>query len=86
MRATLTITQDPPDLILVAQPNHFWWIANIPVLAPLLTTSASNLKPTIVTIELKPEAAIDTADKYLSPTSALVIMKPYEVEALQIED
>jgi hypothetical protein len=56
--------------------------ANTPVLSPLLTTNANTLKPNIVRIESKPEAAIETADKNLSTTIALVIVNPYEAEAL----
>jgi hypothetical protein len=82
MRTTLTSTKDPHDLILFAWHIHFWLITNIPVLSPLFTTSVKNVKQPIVTIELKPEAAIETTNKYLSAATALVIMKPCESEAL----
>ena len=42
----------------------------------------SNFKPTIVTTELNPEAAIEAARKYLSAACALVISNSYEAEAL----
>jgi hypothetical protein len=56
--------------------------ANTPVLSPLLTTNGNNLKPKIVRIESKHEAAIETADENLSTSIALVIMNPYEAKAL----
>jgi hypothetical protein len=56
--------------------------ANTPVLSPLLATNVSNLKPSIVKIESELKAAIETADENLSITIALVIMDPYEAEAL----
>jgi hypothetical protein len=56
--------------------------ANTPVLSPLLTTNKRNVKPSIVITELKPEAAVEALDKYLSTTFALLIMNSYEAEAL----
>ena len=41
-----------------------------------------NLKPDIVTTELKNEAATEAADDYLLVAAAMVIMDPYEAEAL----
>ena len=51
-------------------------------MSPLLTTHVSNLKPNIVRVESKLEAAIETGDENLSTTTALVIMNPYEDEYL----
>ena len=48
----------------------------------LLTTNVGNLKPDIVTTELKNEAATEAADDYLLVAAAMVIMDPYEAEAL----
>ena len=71
------------DVIPTDWPNNVWLIdANTPGLLPLLTTDVSNLKPTIVTTELKSEAAIEAADKSVSSEVALVIMNPYEAEAI----
>jgi hypothetical protein len=42
----------------------------------------SNLKPTIVKFESGPKVAIETTYENLSTTTALVIMNPYEAEAL----
>jgi len=52
------------------------------VLSPLLTTYVSILKPNIVRAELKPKVAIEAANENLSTTVALMIMNPYEAEAL----
>ena len=83
MRTTPTSTYDPYDLIATAWPINFWLIgANTLSLSLLLTTNASNLKPTIITTKLKPEAAIEEANKYLSASATLVIMHPCEAEAL----
>ena len=41
-----------------------------------------NLKPKIVKVESKPEATIEIADENLSTSTALVVMNPYEAEAL----
>ena len=49
---------------------------------PLLTTNVSNLKPSIVKIEPELEATIETSDENLSTATTLVIMNPYEAEAL----
>ena len=40
------------------------------------------MKPNIVKIESKPEAAAEIVDESLSTTTALVIMNPYEAENL----
>ncbi len=47
-------------------------------MSPLLTTNVNNLKPSIVEAEL----AIETANENLPTSPALVIMNPYEIEAL----
>jgi hypothetical protein len=74
---------DPLDLIPSAWPINFWLIdANTLVISPLLTTTVSNSKPTIVTTKLKPEAAIEATDKYLLVSYALAIINLYEAEAL----
>jgi hypothetical protein len=85
MRTLPTGTYVHSDLL----PSIFWhvnfWLidANTPVLSPLLATNnVNNLKPSIVKIEPELEAAIETADKNIPTTAALVIMDPYEVEAL----
>jgi hypothetical protein len=77
MRTTPSTTYDPLDLIPTAWSINFVLIdANTPVLSPLLTAYANNLKPTIITTELKPGAAIDATDKYLAERVTLVIMNP----------
>ncbi len=82
MRTTPTGTYDPPDLIPTVWPIIFGLIdASTPVLSPLLNTYASNLKPKVVTNELNPQVAIKVEDESL-PTTALVIMDPYQAEAL----
>ncbi len=83
MRTTPSGTYDPVDLIPAAWPINFRLItANTPVLSPLLTTNVSYLKPNVVTTELKPEAATETSYEYLSTIDAMVIMDPYQTEAL----
>jgi hypothetical protein len=83
MRTTPTCTYDPPDLIPTAWPINFWLIdANTSVLSPLLNNDISNLKRNVVTSELAPEVAIKAEDESLSTEDALVIMDPYQVEAL----
>jgi hypothetical protein len=56
--------------------------ANTPILSPLLTTNVNNLKPNNVKIESELDTAAKIVDEKLSTTSALVIMNPYEAEAL----
>jgi hypothetical protein len=51
------------------------------VLSPLMNTSVSTLKPNIVTSRLETYVVIEAANKYLSTTSAMVVMDPYEAEA-----
>jgi len=71
------------DLLPFVWPANFWLIdANTTVLSPLLTTNVNNLKPNIVKIEVEPETDVEIVDKKLSTATALVIMNPYEVEAL----
>ncbi len=84
MRTSPTGTYAPSsDLLPSIRLVNFWLIdASTPVLSPLLTTNVSNLKPSIVKIEPELEAAIETTDENLSTAAALVIMDPYEVEAL----
>ena len=83
MRTSPTFTYGPPDLIPSTWSINFWLIdSNTQVLSPLLTNNVSNLKPNIVKIESEPEVAIETAHENLSTKIALVIMNPYETEAL----
>ena len=64
-------------------PLNFWLIdASTPVLSPLLTTNVNILKPSIAETKSKFEAAIETVNESLPTSVALVIMNPYEVEAL----
>jgi len=64
LRTTPTGNYDPPDIITHAWIINYWLIdANTPVLSPLMFTSVSNLKPNIVTIEFKANAAIEAANK-----------------------
>jgi len=56
--------------------------ANTPVLSPLLTANVSNLKPNIVKIEVKPQAAVEIEDENLSMATALVIMNPMKLKLL----
>ena len=51
-------------------------------MSPLLTTNVNILKPNIVKIESEPETAAKIVDENLSTTTTLVIMNPYEAEAL----
>ena len=83
MRTSPTGNYVPSNLLPSIWPVNFWLInANTPVLSQLLTTNVNNLKPNIVKIEPELEAAIQTADEKLPTVAALVIMDPYEVEAL----
>ena len=45
-----------------------------------MNTSVGTLKPNIVTTQLEanPNATIEAANKYLSTTTAMVVMDPYE--------
>jgi hypothetical protein len=47
-----------------------------------MNTSVNTLKPNIVTTQLEADVAIKAANKYLSATTAMVVMDPYEAEAL----
>ena len=47
-----------------------------------MNTSVSTLKPTIVTTQLEANESIKAANKYLSPATAMVVMDPYETEAI----
>ncbi len=83
MRATPTCAYNLLYLFPIAWSIHFWLIdANSPVLSPLLTTNVSHLKPNVVTNEVKSEATIEAANKYLSAATTMVIMDPYEAQAL----
>jgi hypothetical protein len=83
MRTSPTSTYVPSDLLPSIWSVHFWLIdANTLVLSSLLTTNVNNLKPNFVKIEPELEAVIETIDENLPMAAALVIMDPYEVEAL----
>jgi hypothetical protein len=83
MRTTPTCTYDPPVLSTFAWVLHYWLIdASASVLSPTIATNLSLLKPIIVITKLKSYAAIKEADNYLSSTIAMVIMDPWETEAL----
>ena len=56
--------------------------ANTPVLSPLTITSVNILKPDIVTTQLEANEAIKAANTYLSVATTMVVMDPYEAEAL----
>ena len=43
-----------------------------------MDTSVSTLKPSIVTIQLEANVAIEATKKYLSATTTMVVMDPYE--------
>jgi hypothetical protein len=55
---------------------------NTHVLSPIITTNVGVLKPNIIPANLETNAAIETTNTYLSTTTSLVIMGPYESEAL----
>ena len=83
MRTSPTCTYDPLYLFPSTSPINFWLIdANTPVLSPLLTTNVSHLKPNIAKAKLEPKLAIETTDENLSTSNVLIIIYPYEVEAL----
>jgi hypothetical protein len=83
MRTSPTCTYVLSDILLSIWPVNFWLIdATTPVLSPLLTTIVNNLKPSIVETESKIEANIETANESLPTAAPLVIMNPYEAEAL----
>ena len=46
-----------------------------------MNTSVITLKPNIVTTQLEANASIEVAHNYLSATTAMVAMDPYEAEA-----
>jgi len=48
----------------------------------LMNTSASTLKANIVTTLLEANAAIKAANKYVSATTTMVVMDPYEAKSL----
>ena len=83
MRTTPSGNYDPPDLIASTWVINVWLIdANTPVLSPMMSTNIWTLKPNIITTQLESDAAIEAADKYLSTAIAMVVMDPYEAEAL----
>ena len=47
-----------------------------------MNTSVSTLKPDIVTTQLEANAAIEAANTYLSSTTAMVIIYPYEAKVV----
>ena len=47
-----------------------------------MITSVNTLKLNIVTNQLEANKAIEAANKYLSAATAIVVMDPYEAEAL----
>ena len=51
-------------------------------MSPLTSTSVGVLKPNIVTTQLKANATIEAAHKYLPTSIAMVVMDPYESKAL----
>ena len=76
-------TYEPPDLITSAWAINCWLIyANTHALSPLMNTSVSTFKPSIVTTKLETNANIEAANKHLSATSAMVVIDPYEAQAL----
>ena len=85
MRTTPRGSYNSHDLITSALIIKFWFIdANTLVLAPLIITNASVLKPNLVTVELEPNEAIKAAHTYLLARDAMVIivLMSYEAEAL----
>jgi hypothetical protein len=83
MRTTPTCTYEPPDIITPAWVINYWLIyANTYILSPLLNTCINTLKPNIVTTQLEANEAIKVVNRYLLATTAMVIMDPYETEAL----
>ena len=83
MRTSPRGTYEPSDIITSAWVINYWLIdANTRVVSPLMNTSVSNRKPNIVTTQLEANTTIKAANKYLSATVAMVVMDPYEAEAL----
>ena len=83
MRTSPTCTHDSPYLIRSAWVINYWLVdANTHVLSPIITTNVGVAKPSIVTANLETNAAKEEVDKYVSTTTALLIMDPYESEAL----
>jgi len=73
----------PIDIITSAWIINYWLVdANTHVLSPLMNTSVSTLKPNIVTTQLEANVAIEVANEYLSAETTMVVMDPYEAEAL----
>ena len=83
IRTTPTGAYEPPDIITSAWVINDWLIdANTRVLSPLMNTSVNTLKPNIVTTQLEGNEAIKALNKYLLAATAMVVMDPYEAEAL----
>ncbi len=83
MRTTTTSAQDPRNLISIAWLINVWLIdANTQILSPLLTTHDTNLEPNDATTQWKSETTIEATNEYLSAATAMVIMYPYQAEAL----
>ena len=83
MRTTPKGTYEPPDIIAFAWVIKYQVIdANTPSLSPLMNISVSTLKPIIATPQLEANAAIEAANTYLPAANAMVVMGPYEANAL----
>ena len=83
LRTTPTCTYEPPGIITFAWVFNYWSIdANIYDLSPLMNTSVNTLKPNIVNTQLEANSTIKVAKKYLSATTAMVVMDPYEAKDL----
>ena len=84
MRTTPTCTYKHPDIITSAWVINFWLIdATKLALSPLMNnTSVNTLKPNILASQLEANTTIEAANKYFSATIVMVVMDPYEAEAL----
>ena len=83
MRTSPTCTYDPPDLNISAWITNFWLIdANTRVFSPQLTSNIGVIKPNSNIAILETNVTIEAEDKKLSASIALVIMDPYEPQAL----
>jgi hypothetical protein len=72
----------PPDITHAWAINYWLIDANTLALSPLMNISVNTLKPNIVNTQLEANAAIKAANIYLSASTAMVVMDPYEAEAL----
>jgi hypothetical protein len=83
IKSSPTCTYDPLNNIPFAWNINYWFIdKNTHVLLPIITTNVGVLKPAIFTTNLETNAVIKATNKDLSTIVALVIMDPYEPEAL----